>query len=275
MPPSGTIYTRPPDECVTLTISVSAEATVNTPLAPSVEKAYYRKCIELKRRLNEVEEANDQAKIKRVRLDRAVMKLRLERAFLLEQLSKRMDPDVDASDNSADDGMATPPPDRPHRDKRKRASTNPRVPSLGQQPSHGYSGLEYQEQPTPMPPAATQFPLVPAGPGGPMVPANAMQDGQYVFIPPEHLAAIEHQRLAHGVQGPPQPAPLPPHQINPYGAPARLPGSVPQHAGHMVLDGVDDRRPLPIAMNGDRHILASSHEERPASGGLGFNAINQ
>lgn len=72
-----------------------------------MEKAYYRKCIELKRRLNEVEAANDELRIKRVRLDRAIMKMRLERAFLLEQLSKRMEHNVDGSDGSADEGMAT------------------------------------------------------------------------------------------------------------------------------------------------------------------------
>lgn len=79
----------------------------NSPLAPSVEKAYYRKCIELKRRLNEVEAANDEAKIKRVRLDRAIMKMRLERAFLLDELRKRMDFNPDGSEASGDEGMAT------------------------------------------------------------------------------------------------------------------------------------------------------------------------
>ena len=76
-----------------------------TPLAPSVEKAYYRKCIELKRRLNEVETANDEARIRRQRLDRGIMKMRLERAFLLDELRKRMPHDVDGSDGSADEGM--------------------------------------------------------------------------------------------------------------------------------------------------------------------------
>ncbi|KAG8624792.1 hypothetical protein KVT40_007859 [Elsinoe batatas] len=64
---------------------------ISTPLPPSVEKAYYRKCIELKRRLNEVEEANDAARVRRLRLDRAILKMRLERAFLLEQLGRRME----------------------------------------------------------------------------------------------------------------------------------------------------------------------------------------
>ena len=82
-------------------------ATTGTPLAPSVEKAYYRKCIELKRRLNEVEAANNEAKIRRVRLERAIRKMRLERAFLLDEMRKRMDHNVDASEGSGDEGMVT------------------------------------------------------------------------------------------------------------------------------------------------------------------------
>lgn len=82
-------------------------STANTPLAPSVEKAYYRKCIELKRRLNEVEATNDEARLRKVRLDRAILKMRLERAFLLEQLAKRMDVDADGSGGSGDEGITT------------------------------------------------------------------------------------------------------------------------------------------------------------------------
>lgn len=77
-------------------------ATANTPLAPSVEKAYYRKCIELKRRLNEVEDANDAARLRKLRLNRAIMKMRLERAFLLEQLAKRMDGTADEEGDEAE-----------------------------------------------------------------------------------------------------------------------------------------------------------------------------
>lgn len=43
--------------------------------------------------MNEVEEANDTARLRRLRLDRAVLKIRLERAFLLEQLARRMEVD--------------------------------------------------------------------------------------------------------------------------------------------------------------------------------------
>lgn len=87
--------------------TVPAKRAAGTPLAPSVEKAYYRKCIQLKRRLNEVEAANEEARIRRVRLDRAIMKMRLERAFLLEQLSKRVEPNVEGSEASGDEGVGT------------------------------------------------------------------------------------------------------------------------------------------------------------------------
>lgn len=90
MAPPGT-YTSPAHlTSITTNHPFVTEATQNTPLAPSVEKAYYRKCIELKRRLNDVEEANDAARQRRARLNRAIMKMRLERAFLLEQLAKRL-----------------------------------------------------------------------------------------------------------------------------------------------------------------------------------------
>ena len=80
-----------------------------TPLAPSVEKAYYRKCIQLKRRLNEVEAANEEARIRRARLDRAIMKMRLERAFLLEQLQRRMEVSgqIEGSEGSGSEGVGT------------------------------------------------------------------------------------------------------------------------------------------------------------------------
>jgi non-histone protein 10 len=74
-------------------------------LAPSVEEAYRRKCIQLKQRTREVEEANDAARLRLNRLKRQVEKLRLERAFLLEQLAKRTSTNVEDSD-----GSPSPPP---------------------------------------------------------------------------------------------------------------------------------------------------------------------
>ncbi|CAK4020167.1 Hypothetical predicted protein [Lecanosticta acicola] len=181
--------------------------TQDTPLAPSVEKAYYRKCIELKRRLNEVEAANDEAKKKRMRLDRAVMKMRLERAFLLDELRKRMDVNVDGSDGSGDEEMERPPPDRPHRDKRRRQpASQPAVPSTSTFQATAY---------TPSAHRTTSDPSLAAIPGG-RAPSTA-DDGRYAQMD----------------QGTPQasggPAPLP--HGSPYGQPPTgLPGGTPH--GH-------------------------------------------
>jgi hypothetical protein len=102
--------------------------------------AYYRKCIALKRRLTAVEQANDAAKLRRVRLDRAVMKMRLERAFLLDELRRRADYDVEASDGSGDEGLATPPQDRPQRDKRRRTTGN--TPAGGPEQEESVNGAQ-------------------------------------------------------------------------------------------------------------------------------------
>lgn len=94
-----------------------------TPLPPSVEAAYYRKCIALKRRLNEIEANNEAARLRKVRLDRAILKMRLERAFLLERLAERMAPNVDDSDRST-----SPPPtphEKPTRGKRTQRQKTP------------------------------------------------------------------------------------------------------------------------------------------------------
>ncbi|KAJ9137253.1 Non-histone protein 10 [Pleurostoma richardsiae] len=74
-------------------------------LPPSVEEAYRRKCLQLKQRTGEVEEANDAARARLVRLKRQVEKMRVERAFLLEQLAKRTSTNVEDSE-----GSPSPPP---------------------------------------------------------------------------------------------------------------------------------------------------------------------
>ena len=92
------------------------EGTENTPLPPSVEEAYRRKCIDLKQRTKEVEESNDAARIRKERLNRGIRKMRLERAFLLEMLGKRMKKTGVAADGtqlfyeSESDGSSEGPP---------------------------------------------------------------------------------------------------------------------------------------------------------------------
>lgn len=72
----------------------------NSPLPPSVETAYYRKCIELKRRINDIEENNDTLRTRKARIERAVLKLRMERAMMLERIGKNMELNIDDSDRS-------------------------------------------------------------------------------------------------------------------------------------------------------------------------------
>lgn len=74
-------------------------------LPPSVEESYKRKCIQLKTRMNEVEEANDASRLRLSRMQRSINKMRLERAFLLEQLAKRISTNVEDSE-----GSPSPPP---------------------------------------------------------------------------------------------------------------------------------------------------------------------
>jgi len=82
-----------------------APNSVPPQLPPSVEEAYRRKCVELKRRNHQVEEANDAARVRIARIKRQVEKLRIERAFLLEQLTKRTSTNVEDSE-----GSPSPPP---------------------------------------------------------------------------------------------------------------------------------------------------------------------
>lgn len=73
-----------------LSPSSVAAGTIPPPLPPSVEEAYRKKCIELKRRMTDVEESNDAYRLRKARLTRGIRKMRLERAYLLEILGKRM-----------------------------------------------------------------------------------------------------------------------------------------------------------------------------------------
>lgn len=60
----------------------------------------------MKRRLREIEESNDATRLRKHRLDRSITKMRLTRAFLLEQLVKSQELD-DAPDSERSE---SPPP---------------------------------------------------------------------------------------------------------------------------------------------------------------------
>ncbi|KAH8909731.1 hypothetical protein BR93DRAFT_975957 [Coniochaeta sp. PMI_546] len=82
-----------------------APSSIPPPLPPTVEEAYRRKCVQLKHRTKEVENANDAAHLRLNRMKRQVEKMRLERAFLLEQLARRTSTNVEDSE-----GSPSPPP---------------------------------------------------------------------------------------------------------------------------------------------------------------------
>lgn len=63
--------------------------------------------MQLRKRVNDVEEASLVSKTKLVRLRRGVEKLRLERAFLLEQLHKSLNTSNTIEDS---EGSPSPPP---------------------------------------------------------------------------------------------------------------------------------------------------------------------
>lgn len=63
----------------------------NAPLAPSQELAYREKCIQLKRRLMEIEAENDTKRARIAREKQLQMKMRLNRAILMEKLREIME----------------------------------------------------------------------------------------------------------------------------------------------------------------------------------------
>ncbi|KAF2768031.1 hypothetical protein EJ03DRAFT_135033 [Teratosphaeria nubilosa] len=234
-------------------------ATANTPLAPSVEKAYYRKCIQLKRRLNEVEAANDEAKLRRTRLERGIMKMRLERAFLLKEMEKRVnapvgDPDLDTE---PEDGVGSPPPRERGRGGRR---TAPRPSTQSQDP--------------PM----VEF-------GGQMYQANVRaDDGSYAYLPPD---ALEQLKKVQAAQPAPSYPPLP--HSSPYGAPVGVPGATAARGDAGEIHDGDDVRTTNRASGAVGEAVGGANGEVPGSaaqsipepavaaggGGGGFAAINR
>ncbi|KZF21632.1 hypothetical protein L228DRAFT_156680 [Xylona heveae TC161] len=100
------------------------------PLPPSVEQAYRRKCADLKRRMNEVEDSNDAFRLRKIRLNRGVTKMRLERAFLLEQLARRTDKAaiMDGEETSGSEDAPPTPKDKPLRSKRSHRAAQAHAP---------------------------------------------------------------------------------------------------------------------------------------------------
>ncbi|KAH6625757.1 hypothetical protein C7974DRAFT_434757 [Boeremia exigua] len=126
----------------------AARAFSQKDLPPSVEAAYYRKCIELRRRINDIEENNDGTRQRIQRLNRGIQKMRLERAFLLDRLQRHQEYSMDDSDRSS-----SPPPtptDKPLRSKRSHRKGTPPAASADAAPDSGaraHSGAPHAASP--------------------------------------------------------------------------------------------------------------------------------
>lgn len=83
----------------------SLSANQSATLPSSVEGSYRKKCKDLKKRINEIESSNELLASRIQRARRAIQRMRLERAFLLQQLEARIDDRVSDSD-----GSPSPPP---------------------------------------------------------------------------------------------------------------------------------------------------------------------
>jgi hypothetical protein len=116
----------------------AARAFSQKDLPPSVEAAYYRKCIELRRRINDIEENNDGTRQRIQRLNRGIQKMRLERAFLLDQLQKHQDYSLDDSERSS--SVPPTPTDKPLRSKRSHRKGTPPAADPNAAPEHSVRG---------------------------------------------------------------------------------------------------------------------------------------
>ncbi|RDW59651.1 hypothetical protein BP6252_12738 [Coleophoma cylindrospora] len=131
--------------------SIGPSGAIPPALPPSVEEAYRRKCIQLKQRMNEVEEANDASRLRLVRIQRQIEKMRLERAFLLEQLAKRTSTNVEDSE-----GSPSPPPTP--KEKPLRTKRGHRKPSFLTSLGDGRAGSAFiQQGPVTLSPSSDAF----------------------------------------------------------------------------------------------------------------------
>ncbi|TKA50622.1 hypothetical protein B0A55_12515, partial [Friedmanniomyces simplex] len=153
-----------------------------------------------------------------------------------------------------------PPPERPHRDKRRR-------PERPLAPHHHPSNSHSHQQPPPLQPSPSHamqaYPLaslqrlpsnavpkymVPS-PTGEMMAANAVTpEGHLLWLPPAQLAAIPPQHGVPLVPVPSTPGYGPPQHGSPYGAPVGMPGATAPHGqpnGHQGFDGAADEQEPP------------------------------
>ncbi|KAF2653124.1 hypothetical protein K491DRAFT_695010 [Lophiostoma macrostomum CBS 122681] len=255
-------------------------------LPPSVETAYYRKCIELRRRINDIEENNDGTRLRIKRLNRGITKMRLERAFLLDQLQKHMEYNPDDSDRSS-----SPPPtptDKPLRSKRSHRQKTPPQQSeghlggiTGQQSPGTAGGLSHQHVMHAMNPMSSAqstpdlsrqapfFSAIPPPQASSPHAVNGTSIGQPVLPPlhPSHLPPLQPQRA-------PEPAARGAY-YDPTHEESRGPDSEAEYSGRRRRAHSSAHAPpseARDAQNGDRRDQDTEMGDAP---GGGFTAVNR
>ncbi|KAI9706748.1 MAG: hypothetical protein M1820_004718 [Bogoriella megaspora] len=271
-------------------LSRRPSSTLNTPLPPSVEKAYYRKCIELKRRINEVEESNDAYRLRKIRLDRAILKMRLERAFLLEQLQKRMEYNVDESDRSTSPPptvSATPTPQTLYLDA-KYGTVNTYIPQPQDKPMRSKRAHRKNS-----PDTATSPPQPQAGSYNPNAPLispsqSSPEHARAVFprpttvngsaIPPSGSSDVIAAQPPYGT--PIAAAPAPGFAAVNQGPPPQENGGVEysrdRTGGGVAGEAVGAGPEITIDANGERRVAPDTEMADAGPGGAGgFTAVNR
>lgn len=225
----------------------------NSPLPPSVETAYYRKCIELKRRINEIEENNDAQRVKKLRIERGILKMRIERSMLLEQIANKMKENPDDSDDSN-----SPPP------------TVRRTPSGPQFPApNGELIMSPQPQDKPLRSKRGHRKLTPP-PGGASTVANSSPQGgtAHGVLMSQELSTpdVPRQPVFREYVPPGAAAPVEVHAPHANGAPislpsisSQLPPSITTAPGANRSYAYDDRTP-----NGDAPPAGFASINQPA-----------
>lgn len=127
-----------------------AAGVIPPTLPPSVEEAYRKKCVELKRRMTEVEQSNDSFRLRKNRLLRGIRKIRLERTILLDLLGKRMRKNGDDGyyDDDSENSSEIPatPNDKPLRNKRSHRRPVASSPPMLSQPISGPIAAAHQHR---------------------------------------------------------------------------------------------------------------------------------
>lgn len=176
--------------------------------------------------------------------------------------------------------MATPPPDRPHRDKRRRPTSGGNNNAAGPTPQPGQA-----QYPAGVGPGKSGIALVP-GPNGQMVAPNSIaEDGRFIYVErgpgyaeDRERRIREAQREYDEVMNPNQRGQPPAQHGSPYGPPpSGLPGSARSGRVNSMEMGAPSQSGVANGEEG-RRVLSSSAEsgEREHEGGRNaFTAVNQ